>query len=68
MTTANLKNHKFIKNNFAIDKQFMILYAVVKKLRNGSSVFRLPFYFDSFHFFKMVQNCDTAFVILNCQS
>ena len=51
MTTADLKNHKFIDNNFGIDEQFVILYAGVKKLRNGSSVFRLPFYFDdSFHF------------------
>ena len=51
MTTADLKNHKFIYNNFGIDEQFMILYAGVKKLRNGSNIFRLPFYFDgSFYF------------------
>ena len=51
MTTVELKNDKFINNNFGIDEQFMNLYAGVKKLRNGSSVFRLPFYFDdSFYF------------------
>ena len=54
MTTADFKNHKFMNNNLGIDmgidEQFTILYARVKKLRNGSSVFRLPFYFDdSFH-------------------
>ena len=51
MTTADLKNRKFMNNNLGIDEQFTILYARVKKLRNCGSVFRLPFYFDdSFHF------------------
>ena len=31
MTTAELKNNKFINKNFGIDEQFMILYAGVKK-------------------------------------
>ena len=57
MTTADFKNHKFINNNFGIDEQFMNLYAGVKKLRNGSSVLSLPFYYDSFQFVKVVQNC-----------
>ena len=61
MATANLKNNKFKNNNFGIDEQFVILYAGVKKLRNGSSVFSLPFYFDSFQFVKVVQNCISVF-------